>query len=986
MDYLLSDPNFSVLQNTLRAWRNDVSLAASPLAKLTLVEMSRREQISKADTLRKVLLDAINDLKPADDSPNWRSPAWQPYLIFRAQIIDGWSHTRLASELAVSKSEYYRLRRKALARLAEVLVAGEREFQQRRARPSFQARVPTAFPTKLPLRDADCFVGRDALRNRLVQDIRDALQRRRTIRIALFGLPGVGKSTLAAELATDLQIQDAVSAVIWLNAGKGAQADGLLVNLANAIRAGAGANETSTNASDVERINEALAGQSIALFIDDVWSADSIRPLARIKGIAALVFTTRLPMIAHDPANTSAIHVEELPTDDCIEIFRYYVPDLIEQARPAIEELIALCGYLPMAITLAAKQLRRHAYGGQVRRALQIVEQLRNREQRLALHEDADPAARSLEAMIETSVSELNPRSRASLAPLAALAPSPHTFSPDAFCAITGERSEILDELTDLGFIEPQINDRYRMHQSLADYFLAKGECDDTCRLRAADFFARFAIKNHMRYALLAQELPNLLQTLCTAQVVGWSSSLIKAGCIVVDYLHSTGLMSEAISWSEQLVVASARLGDVALAVRATCLQAKVYLDSGLVDEAEKLLLPTITSAKAFGVLEELPAAYEGMTKIARMRNDRLAAVSYAGQAVASAEATGQSTYLPRLLAMQHLDALHNTAHDRLDIAHMGRLLRSPAMRGWMFGFLLYARGRSSRAVRVLRVALQQAQETHDLSAEITVRAFMSLVLLALARFDECEQMAQAALALREHVLLPRSLGFSYLSIGHVRYVRGQFAAGIHDLLDWHAESMRTGRFESAALALLQAAQCALYEKGSLASAVSWSQDSLGLLKITGQSEFIPFPLATGALAQAKLGNMTEAQRLFDQAERVMTLDHAQTMHVRALLGEALLLDRQYGRAERLCRELARSADKYGFDEMSADARFVLAQALIAQGQLHEALTFARQAVERYAVMRHFRHGPALELVNSLADYAHEMVPKPMPQTPQSDQ
>jgi tetratricopeptide (TPR) repeat protein len=982
VDYLLSDPNYSVLQNTLRAWHNDAALTSSPLSALTLVEMKRRASANAADALRKVLLDAINALKPQDGNDDWQSPAWQPYLIFHAQIVDGWSHTRLAAELAVSKSEYYRLRRKALARLAETLVSKERDAQQQRARQSLQARVLATVPTVLPMRDTDCFVGRDALRNRISQDIREAIQRRRTLRIALYGLPGMGKSTLAAELAADLQLQNAASAVIWLNAGKGATADGLVLGVAQAIRAGA-ADETSPDIDHAQQIAETLAGQPIILFIDDVWSVDCIRQLAQIKGIAALVITTRLPMVAHDPANTNAIQVSELGTDDCIEVFRHYVRDLVNQSRPAIEELITLCGHLPMAITLAAKQLRRHAYGGQTRRALQIVEQLRNREQRLALHEDADPTARSLVAMIETSLSELSPRTRAALAPLAALAPSPHTFALDAFVAMTGESGEIMDELTDFGLIEPQINDRYRMHQSLADYFIAKGECGDACHVRAAAFFASVALDNHLRYAVLAQEWPNMLQMLHTAQSLGWTRHLAQAGCFIVDYMHSIGLMAEAAVWSEHLAAASASLGDTALVIRSMCLQAKVHLDAGRSNEAEQLFLKAIKLAQASNVVDELPAAYEGMAMIARARNDRERARDYASQAVAAAEATGQSAYIPRLLGMQHLQSLPSVVHDKADIAHLGRLLRSPAMRGWMFGFLLYLRGRPQQAVRVLSAALQQAHDSKDFSAEITVRAFMSLVLLALARFDECEQMAQAALALREHVLLPRSLGFCYLALGHARYVHGQFGSGMHELLAWHAESMRTGRFESAALALLQAAQCAMYEDRSLSLAVSWSQDSLGLLKVTGQSEFVPFPLAVGALAQAKLGNMAEAQRLFEQAERVMTLDHAQTMHVRAMLCEALLLDRQFGRAERLSRELARSADKFGFEEVSADARFVLAQALIAQGQLPEAQAFAWQAAERYVAMRHFRHESALELARNLAGHPHDTIPTPMPQKSQ---
>lgn len=982
MDYLLSDPNYSVLQNTLRAWHNDASLTVSPLMALKLVEENRRIRTNAADALRKTLLDAISDLKPDTGEADWMNAAWRPYLIFHAQIIDRWSHTKLITQLAVSKSEYYRLRRKALASLAAALAARERDAQHR-ARRNLRAKVLAEFPTLLPMREADCFVGREEMNNHIKQELLDGLEKRRTTRIAIYGLPGVGKSSLAVELADDLQIQDASSGVIWLNAGKGAMAERLLLTLANVVRAGSADRTDSTIGSHIEAISETLAGQPIVLFVDDVWDINCIRPLTQIQGVAVLVITTRLPMIAHDTAITSAIHVPELTSEDCLTVFRHYAPEIVNHSRSEVEELARLCGGLPMAVALAAKRLRRFAYGGQEHRALQVVKSLRDRSQRLALREDSEPSARSLEAMIETSVADLDERHRKALARLSALAPGPHTFSLDAFIAITTEDSEVMDDLTDLGLVEPQLNDRYRLHQCLADYFLDNKECDAECQLRASAYFTSLAITNRVRYTVLAQELPNILQALRVAQEVGWNQALIEAGCVTVDYMHSVGLLGEAMDWASRIDEASAQLGYTTLVVRTGCLRAKVCLDSEQVADAERLFRRAIDAASQSNVTEELPAAYEGLAKIARRRKDVDSMKHYAELAVKAAEVSGQSVFLPRLLAMQYAGERPGGDHEKPGMSQIGRLLRSPAMRGWMFGFTLYVRGHPQRAERVLQSALQQAHDSGTLSEEFTIRAFLSVVLLALSRFDECEQMAVSGLALKEHVLLPRSLGFCYLSIGHTRYVHGQSEEGIQRCLNWHGECIRVNRLESAALALLEAANCALLTDSSLSSAIAWSQDCLGLLKLTNQSEFVPFPLAIAALAHARLGNLAEAQRLYEQSERLMTLDYAQSMPVRATWAEALLMDRQYVRAEQLCRDLSRAAHKFGRVEVEADALFFLAQSLVAQNQSQEALVQASQAYELYVSMRHFRHSAAKELLQKLASRPTG-ISIPMPQTLQS--
>lgn len=63
MDYLLSDPNYGVLQNTLRASRNDALVAACPMTAQKSDGANRREHASTAHAQRKTLIISINHVR-----------------------------------------------------------------------------------------------------------------------------------------------------------------------------------------------------------------------------------------------------------------------------------------------------------------------------------------------------------------------------------------------------------------------------------------------------------------------------------------------------------------------------------------------------------------------------------------------------------------------------------------------------------------------------------------------------------------------------------------------------------------------------------------------------------------------------------------------------------------------------------------------------------------------------------------------------------
>src|SRR6202453_4537938 len=102
-----------------------------------------------------------------------------------------------------------------------------------------------------------------------------------------------------------------------------------------------------------------LAERQLLLVLDDAASSEQVRPLLPGTGGSLVLVTSRRHLSALDDA--TAVSLDTLPPDEGAALLvRLAGRAGLSPADPAVAELIRLCGFLPLAIGMVARQLHHH--------------------------------------------------------------------------------------------------------------------------------------------------------------------------------------------------------------------------------------------------------------------------------------------------------------------------------------------------------------------------------------------------------------------------------------------------------------------------------------------------------------------------------------------------------------------------------------------------------------------------------------------------
>lgn len=298
----------------------------------------------------------------------------------------------------------------------------------------------------------------------------------------LLGLPGVGKTALAAALTYDQKIRRYFShGILW--AGLGPQPDitgllshwGKLLDIVPPTLVNVPTKEAWT-----EALHNAIGNRSLLLIIDDVWSVEDALYCQVGGPNCSYLLTTRFPTIAHHVSIDGITKIEPLNMRQSMDLLRLLAPGVLEREREKAQKLVTAVGGLPLALTLIGNYVRKQSYSGQPRRIQTALQRLSDAAGRLQLSEprapfDPHPSLPignqlSLQAIIAISDQQLTEEEQKVLYALSIFPPKPHTFSEAAALAVTISSIEILDALVDAGLLESYNEDRYNMHQTIVDY------------------------------------------------------------------------------------------------------------------------------------------------------------------------------------------------------------------------------------------------------------------------------------------------------------------------------------------------------------------------------------------------------------------------------------------------------------------------------------------------------------------------------------
>ncbi|MFZ6028369.1 MAG: tetratricopeptide repeat protein [Chloroflexota bacterium] len=618
------------IRKALRAWESTRSLSEHPLAQARTVQ-EHRLAAGYSDTpaghglaLRETLMAAIEAIRPESGPPDPAEKRWRPYLILYEQYIREKSRECVIDELHISRRTYYNEQEEGMKTVGDVLSEWEMQADRQKA-----ISLPTAIspagehhvPFLAPPRPAHALIGRedviDELKSRLLAPA--ALPT-----IALHGLPGVGKTSLAIQLAHDADIRARYhDGILWAGLGRQPDIPTLLAGWGAALQIPAEAMERCTsNREYAQAIHAAIGTRHILLIIDDAWQIESALAFRLGGPNCACLLTTRLSHLALDFAADGLIAARELDDEHGVHLLAEFAPQAVSTDPAGASALVDAVGGLPLALVLMGRHLRQHSLGSSMRRLQSALQTLQESRARLQLSQPVSPveqrsdlpddATLSLQGIIGLSEAALDDAGRQTLYCLAVFPPKPNTFSEEAALAVSQVGAEALDMLLDHGLIECTSETRYTLHQTIADYAVLQRD-DPAARQRFVDYFTTI---NRENCDLQALELNNQLHALELAYQAGMASHLFDSLQALQDSLARRGLYATAEHHLQHAVIAAHREGDENALAWSLCYLGYMVLRQSRYTQAEGHLQEALALAERLGLTKARAKCLHGLGEI----------------------------------------------------------------------------------------------------------------------------------------------------------------------------------------------------------------------------------------------------------------------------------------------------------------------------------------------------------------------------------
>jgi tetratricopeptide (TPR) repeat protein/transcriptional regulator with XRE-family HTH domain len=261
-------------------------------------------------------------------------------------------------EVATPHKETVRLLADALG-LADAARVEFEAAARGRGRPRAAGAGAAAATRGLP-RDVASFTGRQ----RELDELADAAGGGAAVNIhAIGGMAGVGKTAFAVHAAHRLADRFAGPHVFVPLHGhtpgqQPADPGDTLAILLAAVGVPAGQIPASLEGR-AALWRDRAAGRRLLLILDDAVSSEQVRPLLPGAGGSLVLVTSRRHLSALEDA--PVISLDTLPPDEAAELLtRLAGRSGLSADDPAVLELTRLCGFLPLAIGMVARQLRHH--------------------------------------------------------------------------------------------------------------------------------------------------------------------------------------------------------------------------------------------------------------------------------------------------------------------------------------------------------------------------------------------------------------------------------------------------------------------------------------------------------------------------------------------------------------------------------------------------------------------------------------------------
>ncbi len=945
----------SGIRALLKLWHDSSRLGAHPLAQTAAVARLRANarhadsEAGRGVALRDLLRSCIDSLKPGDTAtPDYGDKRWRPYLILTEQYANGRKPEYLAERLGLVRGSFHQEQARALellgSRLRERLdtdtqaVAAATPVANEPARPPFLAPVPPGY----------ALIGRDLLLDDLKATLYGAVAA-----VAIHGLPGAGKTTLAVALANDRDVLEAFGdGVLW--AGVGTQPDllGLLGHWAAAL---------GLSREDIARLNSidarAAAIHSVIglrrmlLVVDDVWRIEEADALRLGGPNCAHIFTTRQPALALAIAPDNTFGAPVLDDANGTALLASHAPGVDAEHHDAVAALVRAVDGLPLALALMGRRLRAATLGNQSRRMRQTIDTL--------LSEFGSHDGKALAGVIASSEAMLDTAGRAALAALAQFPPKPASFDEGAAVAAADCDIEVIDALVDAGLIESD-GQRLTLHQTIADYARARDDDRLNTLRRMLEYFGGATDGGDGR------DLSNALHAIERAQALGLQREAALCVVAIAPALELRGMLGQA-----ERALDAALNADIDALVRAALERQRgtiarrrgdFALASAHYDRAaEALAVAPESPERAAQARVELALA---RCTLANDRGERERASEIGLAALPQAEAWGDarllSALLTQLAAAAGFRAQFDESKSFLERArHMAQASRDVSAEA------LTSLGLGLIASWLGEVADGDAQFEHSHALAVSVdaretasiaRSMQGWVNANLGRYERAAEQSREALGLIREGSFCESAGLAYTNLGLITMSQGDYEEADRLVAKGMAVVRQIGHKEGECMMLNSRARLAA-ERGDYAAAEQIAREGIRQCDALDYLELMPSLMATLGEALNAKGNYEDADGFLLTS---LTMAHAMnrpwlTAYANLVWGGCLLDREEIDRAHEAYEDALRESGLLQAQPFVALALFGLARIAAMRNDAEGARELGQRSLEAFDAIGHAR-------------------------------
>jgi tetratricopeptide (TPR) repeat protein/transcriptional regulator with XRE-family HTH domain len=795
------------------------------------------------------------------------------------------------------------------------------------------------------LGSTDSLLGRDDLLELVKQYL---LGDNHQAQIALNGLPGIGKTTLAVALTKDRQVRaHFCDGILWAGLGPRPNVLSVLARWGALLGIKPGDVENVNNREDWGRALQASIGnRRFLLVIDDAWNVKHALAL-QIGGPRCVhLLTTRSPRVASTFAQQRMIIIPELQETYGLALLARYVPQLVQDDSEDAQLLVRTVGSLPLALTLMGKYLAAQVSTGQPRRLQAALARLQNTEERLRVSMPTMPGERSLSlpeniplslhAVITISARQLSFQDHAALCALTVFPPKPNSFSEEAALAVCQQPIETLEALWDAGLLESSGRWRYTLHRTIADYAQTQTQ-DLTAQRQLVNYMLPYIQTHAQDYEALELEAMNIQAAIDTSVALSMSQATLEGVIALIEFLRVRGRYSLANQYLQSALEAATMQEDpegqtTVLRHFATFAELR-----GDYHQAEHFGQLGLVLARQLERKDEASALLATLGLVAFHRGEYAQATTNLEEGLALAREVGDSKQTCTLLG------------------DLGRVAQ--------------AQGNYERADAFYQEGLALAWENEHQELIGRLLAFLGASTREQGNYDQAEQYCQEGLILAHQQGHHEHLTHLLTQLGAIAYYRGQDEQAQAYFEEGLAIARQIGH-RAQICRLLANLGAPLTGQGDYARAEQYLQEGVNLARELGDRDSLPFLLMNLGGAIGQQGDYNRANACFQEGIEVARQLGSPWL-ISAILrdwGDIHLKYQQLDAAAAAFNEVLTLINSPGQDPyLIAQAEHGLAQIAALRGDLVEAYRLGIDSIKRFEMLGHSKANEIRKWLQSLS-------------------